>query len=154
MTVGVLLDLHASITDTLLQHASLVTVIKEYPHTDFPETARQLVTLGMSAARRSEPVTAFVPVPVFTLWHSRNSPARHWWIWRAPWNGTGRAAYIPGSRFPWSDVHSAGAAVLVTTDDAPSAPHSWPQTLRASCGISVKRTLAITGVSPNALMPP
>ena len=43
MTLGVLLDLHASITDTLLQHASLVAVIKEYPAYRF---SRNRPTIG------------------------------------------------------------------------------------------------------------
>jgi microcystin degradation protein MlrC len=121
MTVGVLLDLHASITDTLLQHASLVTVIKEYPHTDFPETARQLVTLSMRiAGGQVRPLTAFVPVPVFTLWHTPQQPSKALVDLARSLETQGQALHISLVHgFPWSDVYSAGAAVMVTTDDAP-----------------------------------
>ena len=36
--IGVLLDLHASISEGLLSQADLVLAIKKYPHTDFPAT--------------------------------------------------------------------------------------------------------------------
>lgn len=121
MTVGVLLDLHASITATLLRHASLVTVIKEYPHTDFPETARQLVALSVRRARGElRPVTAFVPLPVFTLWHTPQQPGKALVDRARSLEARGVVLHISLVHgFPWSDVHSAGAAVLVVTDDDP-----------------------------------
>jgi microcystin degradation protein MlrC len=120
MTVGVLLDLHASITETLLQQASLVTVIKEYPHTDFPATAHQLVTLSMRCARgQVKPVTAFVSLPVYTLWHTPVQPSKAIVDRARALEAAGEVLHISLVHgFPWADVSSAGAAVLVTTDGA------------------------------------
>lgn len=121
VTIGVLLDLHAAISEQLLEQADLVCVIKEYPHTDFPQTAAQLVNLALRH-RRGEisPVTAFVPLPVFSLWHTPQQPGK-------ALVDAARAleaeppilhiALVHG--FPWSDVPEAGAAVLVITDDDP-----------------------------------
>ena len=120
VTIGVLLDLHASITATLLRHASLVTVIKEYPHTDFPETARQLVAICLRCARGEvKPLTAFVPLPVYTLWHTPVQPSKAIVDRARALEAAGEVLHISLVHgFPWSDVSSAGAAVLVTTDGA------------------------------------
>ncbi|MEE4146178.1 MAG: M81 family metallopeptidase, partial [Halieaceae bacterium] len=120
VTIGVLLDLHASITAALLRHASLVTAIKEYPHTDFPETARQLVEICLRCARGEvKPVTAFVPLPVYSLWHTPVQPSKAIVDQARALEAAGEVLHISLVHgFPWSDVDSAGAAVLVTTDDA------------------------------------
>jgi len=121
VTIGVLLDLHASIGPSLLRHASIVTVIKEYPHTDFPETARQLVDIATRCARGEiAPVTAFVPVPVFSLWHTPQQPSKSLVDSARALEAAGEALHISLVHgFPWSDVHDAGAAVLVVTDGSP-----------------------------------
>ena len=116
--IAVLLDLHASISPTLLQQADLVTAIKEYPHTDFPETARQLVDLALRLHRREvRPITAFVPLPLYSLWHTPQLPSKTL-VERARElegrDGVLHISLVHG--FPWSDVADAGAAVLVTTD--------------------------------------
>jgi microcystin degradation protein MlrC len=122
VTIGVLLDLHASISGDLLHHASLVAVIKEYPHTDFPETARQLVEICVRCVRGDvRPVTAFVPVPVFTLWHTPTQPSKSILDRARALEDAGKVLHISLVHgFPWSDVSSAGAAVLVTTDGDPA----------------------------------
>jgi len=124
VTIGVLLDLHASITDTLLRNANLVTAIKEYPHTDFPQTARQLVTLCAACSRGEiTPVTAFVPVPVYSLWHTPQQPAKSLVDRARSLEASGEVLHISLVHgFPWSDVEAAGAAVLIITDrDRPGA---------------------------------
>jgi len=120
VTIGVLLDLHASITATLLDSASLVAVIKEYPHTDFPETARQLVEICLRCARGEvKPVTAFVPLPLYTLWHTPVQPSKAIVDRARALEAAGEVLHVSLVHgFPWSDVESAGAAVLVTTDGA------------------------------------
>ncbi len=131
VTIGVLLDLHASITSALLRHASLVTVIKEYPHTDFPETASQLVEICLRCARGEvKPVTAFVPLPVFTLWHTPQQPSKSIVDRARALEAAGEVLHISLVHgFPWSDVSSAGAAVLVTTDGAPATAAHLAQEL-------------------------
>tara|TARA_R110001599_G_scaffold353465_1_gene593122 strand:- start:35115 stop:36554 length:1440 start_codon:yes stop_codon:yes gene_type:complete len=121
VVLGVLLDLHASITDKLLQHATLVTAIKEYPHTDFPETARQLVDISMRCVRGDvKPVTAFVPLPLFSLWHTPQQPSKSLVDRARALEETGEVLHISLVHgFPWSDVNSTGAAVLVIADGAP-----------------------------------
>lgn len=123
VTIGVLLDLHAAISERLLEQADLVCVIKEYPHTDFPETAAQLVDLALRQ-RRGEisPVTAFVPLPVFSLWHTPLQPSKALVDEARKLEAESSVLHISLVHgFPWSDVPQAGAAVLVTTDDDPDS---------------------------------
>lgn len=119
LPVGVLLDLHANLSTRMLEHATLVVAIKEYPHTDFPETAGQLVDLMLRHVHsRIEPVTAFVPLPLFTLWHTPQEPSRTLVERARALEQSGEALHISLLHgFPWSDVEDAGAAVLVTTDN-------------------------------------
>ncbi|MEM1110836.1 MAG: M81 family metallopeptidase [Pseudomonadota bacterium] len=122
--IGVLLDLHASLSERLLQEADLVTAIKEYPHTDFPETARQLVNLCLRFARDEiRPVTALLPLPLFTLWHTPQEPARSIVERARALEAAEQVLHVSLVHgFPWSDVADAGAAVLVTCDaDAETA---------------------------------
>jgi microcystin degradation protein MlrC len=116
--VGVMLDLHAAIGTQMLQDADLVTVIKEYPHTDYPETARQLVDLAARKCRGDiSPVMAFVPVPVFTLWHTPEQPSKRLVDRARELERNGEVLHISLVHgFPWSDVAEAGAAVIVITD--------------------------------------
>jgi len=43
--IGVTFDPHSHLTDRRVQHADLITVFKEFPHTDFVEVAQNLITL-------------------------------------------------------------------------------------------------------------
>jgi len=118
VVIGVMLDLHAGVTGQLLQVAHLVTVIKEYPHTDYPETARQLTDLAVRTLRGEiAPVTAFVPLPLYTLWHTPELPSRAVVERARALEAEGQALHISLVHgFPWADVPAAGAAVLVITD--------------------------------------
>ncbi len=118
VTIGVLLDLHAAISKRLLEKADLVCVIKEYPHTDFPQTSAQLVDLSLRHhAGDISPVTAFVPVPVYSLWHTPQQPSKSVVDAARRLEDESEVLHISLVHgFPWSDVADAGAAVLVTTD--------------------------------------
>jgi|TARA_R100000005_G_scaffold5300_1_gene2621 microcystin degradation protein MlrC len=121
VTIGVMLDLHAAIGLRLLEQANLVCVIKEYPHTDFPETAAQLVDLALRQRRgQISPVTAFVPIPVFSLWHTPLPPSKTLVDDARALESESSVLHISLVHgFPWSDVADAGAAVLVITDGDP-----------------------------------
>jgi len=127
VVIGVLLDLHAAVSTALLEAADLVTVIKEYPHTDFPDTARQLVDLALRQQRREiSPRKAFVPVPLFSLWHTPDQPMKALLQHVREIEQSGEVLHVSLIHgFPWSDVAAAGAAVLVITDDDPAKACSY-----------------------------
>ncbi|MFT7289358.1 MAG: microcystin degradation protein MlrC [Halieaceae bacterium] len=121
MPVGVMLDLHASVSLQMLEHANLLLSIKEYPHTDFPQTARQLARLSLACARGEiTPCAAFNPVPVFGLWHTPVAPSLQLVERARSLESDGTALHISLVHgFPWADVADAGAAVIVYTDAQP-----------------------------------
>ncbi|MEE4660509.1 MAG: M81 family metallopeptidase [Halieaceae bacterium] len=116
--IAVLLDLHASVSQRMLALADLVVSIKEYPHTDYPVSAQQLAGLARRmVAGEIAPVTAFVPLPVYTLWHTPEQPCRAIVDEALAYEARGDVLHISLVHgFPWSDVEDAGAAVIVVTD--------------------------------------
>ncbi len=119
--IAVLLDLHASVSSAMLELADLVISIKEYPHTDYPESAAQLAQLARGIADNSlAPVTAFVPLPLYTLWHTPEMPCREIVDEARRREASGEVLHISMVHgFPWSDVPDAGAAIMVVTHQAP-----------------------------------
>ena len=57
LPVGVELDLHCNISDTMLRDATALVLFKEYPHIDVPERADDLFTVIEGAIEgRTRPV--------------------------------------------------------------------------------------------------
>ncbi|MEM6637178.1 MAG: M81 family metallopeptidase [Pseudomonadota bacterium] len=50
-TIGVTFDPHSHLSDKRTENADIITVFKEFPHTDFVETAEACVDLTLRAAR-------------------------------------------------------------------------------------------------------
>lgn len=50
-TIGVTFDPHSHLSDRRVENADIITVFKEFPHTDFVETAEACVDLTLKAAR-------------------------------------------------------------------------------------------------------
>lgn len=111
--VGVLLDLHANVTTQLLEAASLVAACKEYPHTDFGETARDLwaaLKQGQSLRRHY----AWRRVPAFPASTTTHGPMRDF-VERVR-RAQSDPAVISASAlhgFPHADVSHASAGILV-----------------------------------------
>ncbi len=59
--IGVELDLHCHLTDTLIDNADAVITFKEYPHTDPPERAEELFAVIADAMEgKTKPITSMV----------------------------------------------------------------------------------------------
>jgi len=75
MPIGVVLDLHGNITDTMMEHADILLGVKGYPHVDSYERARDLVrhlhnmiTTGEKPAKRLIKLPwVFVPAKAMTV---------------------------------------------------------------------------------------
>jgi microcystin degradation protein MlrC len=75
--IGAELDLHATITDTMVENATALVACKEYPHTDFPERGRELYAIiADAAAGKTKPVTQRRRVPMMAGLHTPSEPAR------------------------------------------------------------------------------
>ncbi|MEE4217804.1 MAG: M81 family metallopeptidase [Xanthomonadales bacterium] len=124
--IGLLLDLHCNVTDTMLQHATVIKACKEYPHTDFRERAIELYDLCVRIREGVvNPSIALARVPMFGLFQTANPPMRPFIDSLIDLEKMPAVLSISlGHGFPWSDFPGAGASVLVTTDNDPELADS------------------------------
>jgi microcystin degradation protein MlrC len=72
--IAVALDLHAYVSQTLVQHANVIIGYLTYPHVDHFETGVRTATLGINTiANPDRPVTAWVPIPMIAPAASYNT---------------------------------------------------------------------------------
>ena len=115
--IGVLLDLHAGVSRTLLEHCDVVTCCHLYPHTDFGERARQLYRV-ISVAH--SPVMAHTRIDMLGFYPT-SAPAMQVLVERMSLieKEPRMLAVSLVHGFPWSDTPDTGAGVIVATDDDP-----------------------------------
>lgn len=129
--IGVELDLHANLSTTLIEKATVVAACKEYPHTDFPETARQIFTAVEGAAKGAlTPTTAWVPIPMLTLLHTTVEPGKGLVAKAREFeqqHDVLSVSIVHG--FPWSDTAFTSAGVIVVTDNNPEKAEAMANAL-------------------------
>ncbi len=117
-TIGVELDLHCSLTRSLLAAADVVVTFKEYPHIDPADRAQELFDISIRAVRKEiEPTMAVHDLRMVSMWRTPVEPAAG--IVRTMQDLEGRDGVLSVSLahgFPWGDVPEASAKVLVVTD--------------------------------------
>lgn len=117
--IGVELDLHANLSEVLFEQATVVAACKEYPHTDFPETAQQIFhAVEASVSGELKPTTAWVPIPMLTLLHTTVEPGKSLVAKAREYEKQQdvlSVSIVHG--FPWSDTPYTSAGVIVVTDN-------------------------------------
>lgn len=120
--IGVELDPHCSLTAAMLANADLITVMREYPHTDFADRAADLYQHCVQAARgRIEPVAAIFDCRMIGFFPTKDGVMKQ--IVDAFRDSAKDARIITAEfvhGFPWGDVPEMGARVLVYTDADPT----------------------------------
>ena len=118
VTIGVHLDLHVNLTETMLENADILVSHKQYPHTDGAARAVEIYHLcTRAAAGEINPVTRLFDVRMMGLFPTTQEPLRSF-VDDMSALETGPVLSVSlGHGFPWSDVSSAGAKVWVTTDN-------------------------------------
>ncbi|MEO0463605.1 MAG: M81 family metallopeptidase [Pseudomonadota bacterium] len=126
--IGVALDLHANVSETLRGAADLIACCKEYPHVDFPQTCDAVWELIRSGAWQDLSLS-FVPVPCFPAATTLDGPmaAIVSALKRAERDSQIGLATIAHA-FAHADTDFATAAVLVYSSD-PGAGDALAQTL-------------------------
>jgi len=116
--IGVELDLHCSLTETLRQAANLIVIYKEYPHIDIADRARDLFTLAHRAARREiNPVIAFRPLRMVNMWLTPFQPTRALVDDMLAEEGQGGILSLSFAHgFPWGDVPEVAAKMVAIAD--------------------------------------
>ncbi len=118
--IGIELDLHCSITQSLTDHADVIITFKEYPHIDPPDRAHELFDVCWRTLRGEvKPVMNVHDLKMISMWRTPVEPAAS--IVRRMHEFETQDDVLSVSLahgFPWGDVPDASAKILVVTDDA------------------------------------
>jgi microcystin degradation protein MlrC len=119
VVVGVALDPHCHLTDAMLEHADLMTMFKEYPHTDVLPRGRDLVDMVLRTLRGTlRPCLSRFDCRMIGLYHTSRQPMRGFVDRMIALEGSGNVVSISVAHgFPWADVPDMGTQVLVITND-------------------------------------
>ncbi len=115
--IGAEIDLHAHLTQEMVDNATFIVAYKEYPHTDILARAADLYRLCLEAAQgRTHPVSAVCDPAMNGLWPTGLHPMRELVdaMYAQERDGILSVSFIHG--FPYGDVAQAGAKFLVIAD--------------------------------------
>ena len=116
--IGVELDLHCSISSTLMASANVIITFKEYPHIDPPDRAHELFDVCWQALHREvQPVMALHDLRMISMWRTPVEPAASLVRRMQELEKQDRVLSVSLAHgFPWGDVPDASSKVLVVTD--------------------------------------
>lgn len=119
--IGVELDLHCHLTQTLVENADAVITYKEYPHVDPPDRAVELFNIIAAAIEGTlKPVTSLYDCGMIGVYHTTRDPVMSFVRQMESLEGKdGVLSVSLGHGFPWGDVPDLGTRVLVITDNQP-----------------------------------
>ncbi|MGV3490300.1 MAG: M81 family metallopeptidase [Devosia sp.] len=121
--IGLELDLHAHIDQTLLDASDLIVFYKAYPHIDYAERADDLFTLmHRTLAGEIEPVMALFDCKVMGLFPTTREGPMPGFV-QQMFDAEGQGGILSLSLnhgFPWADVPNAGAKMLAVADRDPA----------------------------------
>jgi microcystin degradation protein MlrC len=119
--IGVELDLHCHLTQTMVEQATAIITFKEYPHTDFGERAEELFQIIADTVEgKVKPHIAMYDCRMIGVFHTSTEPMRSFVDRLADLEGkAGVLSVSLGHGFPWGDVPDMGSRVLVVTDNQP-----------------------------------
>jgi len=122
--VGVVLDPHAHLTEPMLEHATVLCFMKEYPHIDgVPRLGDAFRICKRVRDGEARPVHAVHDCRMISFWPTQSGPMRGFvdrLLAREGRDGILSISFVHG--FPWGDTPVTGAKVLVYADgDAAAA---------------------------------
>lgn len=121
--IGVLLDLHANITDAMVANADILMACKEYPHFDFEDRAAQLIGLiEQTVEGKIRPAMRIARAPMVGTYFTTREPMRRFVDSICSMEQRGEilsASLCHG--FALADIADAGAVAIAVTDGKPDA---------------------------------
>ena len=116
--VGALLDLHGNMSQAMIDSGAIIIACKEYPHTDYPQRARELYSLLAGVARgRPMPRTLLRRVPMMALLGTTVSPMSEFVRRMEASEGSQGILSVSAMHgFAWADTAETGAAMLVVSE--------------------------------------
>ena len=122
--VGALLDLHGNVSRAMADSGAVLVACKEYPHTDYPQRARELYSILTAMARgAARPRTLLHRVPMLGIFGTTEGPMRALVSqMKASETRPGILSVSVMHGFPWADTPNTSACVIVVhNDDAAAA---------------------------------
>ena len=115
--MGALLDLHGNMSQTMIDNA-LVVACKEYPHTDYPQRARELYGMLSEVAHgKPTPRTTLRRVPMMALLGTTTGPMFDFVRELEKCEGSNGILSVSAMHgFAWSDNPDTGAAIVVLSE--------------------------------------
>jgi microcystin degradation protein MlrC len=116
--VGAELDPHCHLTPLMIETATAIVLMKEYPHTDYRERGRELFDIcAGAAAGRIKPVSHLFDCRMVGFYPTTNEPMRG--LVDSLQEAEKRAGVLSvsfGHGFPWGDTPETGSKVLAIAD--------------------------------------
>lgn len=116
--IGALLDPHCHLTPKMIAAADAIVLMKEYPHTDYPDRGRELYEICTRAAmKRCRPVTHLFDCRMVGFYPTTTEPMAG--VVRRMKEAEKRQGVLSvsfGHGFPWGDTPETGSKVLVIAD--------------------------------------
>ncbi|MFV1601877.1 MULTISPECIES: M81 family metallopeptidase [unclassified Phaeobacter] len=123
-TIGVSFDPHSHLSDKRVKNADIITVFKEFPHTDFVETGEACVDLTLRRARGEiTPTKAVYDVRMIDVLPTSRNPMRGFVDRMKAMEAAGEVLSVSAIHgFMAGDSPDLGAKIIVITDgDLPKA---------------------------------
>ncbi|WBU55209.1 M81 family metallopeptidase [Paracoccus sp. SCSIO 75233] len=120
--IGVSFDPHSHLSAKRYENADIITVFKEFPHTDFVETGEACVELTLRAARGEiEPVISVFDVRMIEVLPTSRDPMRSFVDRMVALENSGRVLSISAIHgFMAGDSPDLGAKIIVIMDRNPA----------------------------------
>ncbi len=117
--IGVELDLHCDLTQTLIDLADAIVIFKEYPHVDINERAEELFSIIADAAEgKTQPTMALFDCKMIGLYLTPVAPMRAFVDDMIRTEAEAAVLSLSLAHcFPWGDVPSCGTQMLAVTDN-------------------------------------
>ncbi len=129
--IGVSLDCHCHLTERMVRHATVIALMKYWPHVDVPERAREVLDLVVAARLgRIRPVSAIADCRMIGAYPTTPEPMAGFvrrMIAAEQEPGILSVSLVHG--YPWADVPEVGTRVLVVADGDPTRARHLANTL-------------------------
>ena len=117
--IGLELDLHCHLTETMRTACDAIITYKEYPHVDVGARATELYDLCVATRQgRVKPAMAYYDCRMVSMWRTPVEPMKSFVAKMQALEGKNGVLSVSfGHGFPWGDVAEVGAKMIVITDN-------------------------------------
>jgi microcystin degradation protein MlrC len=121
VAIGAELDPHCHLTPQMIESATVIVLMKEYPHTDYLERGRELFDICVGAAEgRVKPTSHLFDCRMVGFYPTTNQPMRGIVDHMQEVEKRPKVLSVSfGHGFPWGDTPETGSKVLAIADGDP-----------------------------------